>query len=32
MLLIKVVLGCLSAVGAFALLAILGSVAEAPEY
>ena len=29
---IKLVVGCLGAVAAFALLAILGSMAEAPEY
>jgi hypothetical protein len=30
--LIKLALGCLGAVGAFVALALLGSIAEAPEY
>ncbi len=29
---IKLVLGCCGAVGALALLALLGSIAEGPEY
>jgi hypothetical protein len=31
-LIIKLALGCLGAAGAFAVLAALGSIAEAPEF